>query len=163
MNITVAPRGILQIDDARIVYRNFSGAESQFNRKGDRNFSIVIPTEEIADYLTSQGWNVKVKPPRNEEDGPFMHLPVKIKFNGRGPNVWLVSGCKRVKLDEESIGIIDDIDIAKIDLDIRPYDWDVNGKTGRSAYLHSMEVVQELDRFAARFEEETIEVPFDFE
>jgi hypothetical protein len=160
MNITVAPRGILQIDDARIIYRNFSGAESQFNRKGDRNFSIVIPTEEIANDLAKQGWNIKRKPPRNEEEGPFMHLPVKIKFNDRGPNVWLVSGCKRVKLDEESVGIIDNVDIARVDLDIRPYDWDVNGKSGRTAYLHSMEVVQELDRFAARYEEE-MEVPFE--
>jgi hypothetical protein len=160
MNITFATRGILQIDNARIIYRNFSGAESQFNRKGDRNFSIVIPTEEIADDLTSQGWNVKVKPPRNEEESAFMHLPVKIKFNDRGPNVWLVSGSKRVKLDEESVGIIDNVDIARVDLDIRPYDWDVNGKSGRTAYLHSMEVVQELDRFAARYEEE-MEVPFE--
>lgn len=160
MNITFAPRGVLQIDDARIIYRNFSGVETQFNRNGKRNFSIVIPTEEIAKDLKSQGWNVKIKPPRNEEEGPRMHLPVKIKFNGRGPNVWLVSGCKRVKLDEESVGIIDNVDIARVDLDIRPYDWDVNGKSGRTAYLHSMEVVQELDRFAARYEEE-MEIPFE--
>jgi hypothetical protein len=161
MIITVAPRGILQIDDARIIFRNFSGVGSQFNREGDRNFSVVIPTTEIADDLINQGWNVKIKPAREDGDDPFMHLPVKVKFNTRGPKVWLVSGCKRVPLDEQSIGIIDDIDIARVDLDIRPYDWNVNGKSGRSAYLHSMEVVQELDRFAARFEEETIEVPFE--
>ena len=83
-----------------------------------------------------------------------MHLPVKIKFNDRGPNVYLVSGRKRVKLDEETIGLLDDIDILTVNLDIRPYDWDVNGKTGRTAYLQSMEVVQVLDRFAERFAEE---------
>ena len=43
MKITFAPRGILQVDDARIVYRNFTGAATQFNREGDRNFSLVIP------------------------------------------------------------------------------------------------------------------------
>ena len=31
MHITFAPRGILQIDDARIIYRNFSGVGAQFN------------------------------------------------------------------------------------------------------------------------------------
>ena len=53
MNITFAPRGILQIDDARIIYRNFSGAASKFNREGDRNFAVIIPTEEQANALIS--------------------------------------------------------------------------------------------------------------
>ena len=154
MNITVAPKGILQIDDARIVYRNFSGVGSKFNREGDRNFSVVIPDPNVADELNKDGWNVKIRPPRDEDDSPFMHLPVKVKFNDRGPNVYLVSGSNQVKLDEDSISCLDDIDISHVDLDVRPYDWEVNGKIGRSAYLHSMRVTQEVDRFARRFAEE---------
>lgn len=148
MNITYAPRGILQMDDARIVYRNFSGEGSKFNREGDRNFSVVIDDQEIADSLIENGWNVKIKPPRDEDEMPFMHLPVKVKFNDRGPNVYLQSNGRRVQLDEESISCLDDVDILGVDLDIRPYDWEVNGKTGRTAYLHSMCVTQEVDRFA---------------
>lgn len=153
MELTFAPRGILQIDDARIVYRNFRGEASKYNREGDRNFALVIPNEEIADALTQEGWNVKVKPPRDEDDQPFMFLPVKIKFNDRGPSVYLVTGDRHNKLDEESIGLLDDIDIASASMDVRPYDWEVNGKTGRAAYLQSLEVIQEIDRFAARFVE----------
>ena len=89
MNITFAPRGILQIDVARIIYRNFSGAASKFNREGDRNFAVIIPTEEQANALINEGWNVKIKPPREDGDMPFMYLPVKIKFSDRGPNVYL--------------------------------------------------------------------------
>lgn len=150
MNVTIAPRGILQIDEARIVYRNFSGAASKFNREGDRNFAVVIPDQEIADELTNEGWNVKIKPPRDEDDSPFMYLPVKVKFNDRGPMVYLKSGDNTVVLDEESVSILDDIDITNVDLDIRPYDWEVNGKTGRTAYLQSIHVTQEVDRFASR-------------
>ena len=154
MKITFAPRNNLQIDDARIIYRNFAGEASQFNRAGDRNFSVLIEDEQIANELRDHGWNVKIKQAREEGDTPFMHLPVKVKFNDRGPSVYLVSGSNRVKLDEETIGMLDTIDILGVDLDIRPFDWEVNGKAGRAAYLQSICVTQDIDRFAQRFEED---------
>lgn len=152
MNITFAPKGILQIDDARIVYRNFSGIGSKYNREGDRNFAVVIDDQEAADALLDEGWNVKIKQPRDDDEDPFMYLPVKVKFNDRGPNVYLKSGTRQVRLDEESISCLDDIDIIGVDLDVRPYDWEVNGKTGRTAYLQSIRVTQDLDRFATEEE-----------
>lgn len=154
MDITFAPKDILQIDDAKIIFRNFTGEASKFNREGDRNFAVIIEDEEVANALARDGWNVKIKPPRDEDDDPFMYLSVKVKFNDYGPHVYLESNGRTTKLTEEMVSIIDDIDIATVDLDIRPYDWEVNGKEGRSAYLQSMRVVQNLDRFAARFAEE---------
>lgn len=154
MELTFAPKGILQIDDARIIYRNFRGEGGKFNREGDRNFAVVIPKQELADELCNRGWNVKIKPPKDEEDSPFMYLPVKVKFNDRGPQVYLRTGDRVNRLDEETISILDDINILSVDLDICPYDWDVNGKSGRTAYLQSIEVIQEIDRFAARYAEE---------
>lgn len=151
MNITFAPRGVLLIDDARIVYRNFSGAPSKFNREGDRNFSLVIPDVELAERLQADGWNVKIKPPLEEGDNYFCTLAVKVKFNDHGPKVYLRTGKNMVTLTEETVGCLDHIDIAAIDMDLRPYDWCVNGKEGRSAYLQSMCVTQETDRFADRF------------
>lgn len=154
MELTFAPRGILQIDDARIIYRNFRGEGSKFNREGDKNFALVIPDQDMADALVREGWNVKIKPPRDEEDEPFMFLPVKVKFNDRGPQVYLKTGDRVNRLDEESIAMLDDIDILSVNMDLRPYNWEVNGKTGRTAYLQSIEVIQEIDRFAARYAEE---------
>lgn len=151
MNITFAPRGILQIDDARIIHRNFAGVGSKFNREGDRNFSLVIEDQDIADKLIEEGWNVKIKEPREEGDVPFMFLPVKVKFNDRGPSVYLKSGPTNcVRLDEDTIDCLDNVDILSVDLDIRPYDWEVNGEVGRTAYLQSIYVTQEVDRFAER-------------
>lgn len=159
MNITFAPRGILQIDDARIIFRNFAGAASKFNRAGERNFALVIDDETIADELIKEGWNVKIKPGRDEDEAPFMYLPVKVKFNDRGPAVYLVTGGKRNRLDEESVACLDDVDIFSVDMDIRPYDWVIqegtpDEKSGRTAYLQSICVTQEIDRFAARFADE---------
>lgn len=154
MELTFAPRGILQIDDAKIMFRNFRGEGDKFNREGDRNFVLIIPTEEIADALSKEGWNVKIKDSREEGDTPFMYLPVKVKFNDRGPKVYLRTGDKVNRLDEESVSILDDVDILSVNMDIRPYDWEVNGKTGRTAYLQSIEVIQEVDRFATKYAEE---------
>ena len=155
MNVNFGPKGMLMIDDARIVYRNFAGAGNKFNREGDRNFAVVIPDEDIADKLINLGWNVRIKPPREDGDSPFMYLPVKVKFNEySAPTAYLQTGKRMNRLDEESIRCIDDIDILSVDLDIRPYDWEMNGKTGRSAYLQSIKVTQRVDRFAERYENE---------
>ena len=153
MNICFAPKGILQIDDARIIFKNFEGRGDKFNREGDRNFSLLIEDENTANALIKEGWNVKIKPGREEGDDPFMRLPVKVKFTDYGPNVYLVTGNRRNELDEESIGCLDNIEIESVDMDLRPYDWEVNGRTSRTAYLQSMEVVQRIDRFAARYSE----------
>lgn len=159
MHVTFAPNGILQIDDARIIFRNFEGRGSRFAREGDRDFSVVIPDEEIKEALLADmnefgcPWNVKIKAPRDEDESPLMHLKVKVKFNDRGPNVYLDTGDNRVRLDEESIGMLDHIDIRSVDMDIRPYDDEFNGRAFRSAYLQSMCVHQDLtrDRFARPF------------
>ena len=154
MHITFAPRGILQIDDARIIYRNFSGVGGKFNREGDRNFAVVIPDQEAADALIKEGWNVKIKPPREDGDSPFMYLPIKVKFNERGPACYLVTGTRMNRLDEHTVSCLDDVDISRVDMDVRPYDWNVNGKDGRTAYLQSIKVTQQIDRFAAEQEDE---------
>ena len=160
MEIIFAPRDILQINNARIVYKNFSGKPSAFNREGDRNFSLVIPNIEIADALKDKGWNIKIKSPREEGDEPFITMPVKIKFNDRGPRVYLETGNNLVRLDEESICCLDNVDIVKVDMDIGPYDWEINGKTGRTAYLQAIKVTQEVDRFCQQYAEE--EYPEEF-
>lgn len=151
MHVTFAPKGYIQIDDARIIYRNFAGTGSKYNREGDRNFAVLIQDQEIADALIDAGWNVKIKPPREEGDSPFMYLPVKVKFSDYGPTAYLASGRNMVKLDEESIRCLDEVDIFSVDMDLRPYDWEVNGREGRTAYLHSIKVTQNLDRFAAEY------------
>lgn len=154
MKIDFGPRGILRIDDARVIHRNFSGAPSKFNREGDRNFSVVIDNQQDADELSSIGWNIKCKPPREEDDEPFFYLPVKIKFSDRGPDIYLESGKKVNQLYEDNINILDNIDIAEVDLDIRPYRWEVNGKNGTTAYLQSIRVVQNVNRFAERYSDQ---------
>lgn len=156
MEINIRKDGILEIENARIIYRNFAGEGSKFNREGDRNFAVIIPNEDIKDELIENGWNVKIKEPREgyEDEGVFMFLPVKVKFNSRGPGAYVVSGDSVRRLSEDTIGMLDEIDILSVDMDLRPYDWEVNGKTGRTAYLQVINVTQNVDRFGARYADE---------
>lgn len=160
MNLEFAGRNILQIRDARITHRNFEGRGDKYNREGDRNFSLIIPDQEIAEALQNDvnrygvGWNVKIRDPREEGGDPFMFLKVKVKFNDRGPVVYLNTNGRVTKLDEEAIACLDYMDISHIDLNIRPYDDEMRGVPYRSAYLQSMEVFQNIDSIAARYAEE---------
>lgn len=153
-------KGFVEIEDARLIFKNFSGEASKYNRAGDRNFCISIPNREIADSLVNDknedgvGWNVKISEPRSADEDPLMFLKVKINFNSQGPDVFLITNGKRVRLDEESISCLDHVEIAYVDVAIRPYDGEMNGKPFRSAYLRSLYVTQNVDRFAARYAEE---------
>ena len=160
MELNFGPRGILQIDDARIIFRNFSGRADKYNREGDRNFALIIPNQDIADALMNDknefgvAWKVKIKEPREEGDAPFMYLPVNVKFNDRGPKVVLISGNKQTPLNEDTVSNLDDIDISCVDMDIRPYDGESTYGPFRSAYLDKMYVIQEIDRLGRKYGQE---------
>ena len=114
------------------------------------NFYVVIETEEQADELTRRGWNVNVKPPKEEGRAPLMLLKVKLAFNSWGPDIDLVTGNAVNRLDAETVKRLDRIQLDSVDLDIRAYDWEMSGKTGRSAWLNSLEAHQKVNRFEAR-------------
>lgn len=154
MKVTFAENGLAMIDDARIRWRNFAGRAEQYNDAGKRNFTLVIPDMDIANEFLKRGWGVKINPPREEGELPFIKLKVNVRYGGRrDPEVFLYSGGNKTKLTEDTVRLLDDIDIERINLDIRPHDWSGTGE-GCSAYLESIEVFQNLSRFAARFAEE---------
>lgn len=153
-NPNINSNNLLQIDDAHITFKNFEGRGDQYNREGDRNFSVIIDDPEIAEALQRDGWNVKIKAPREEGDLPRMTLKVKVKFNSRGPKIYLLSNGKQTLLSEDNVSCLDYADIISCDMDIRAYDWENNGKTGRTAYLNALRVRQNVDRFAMDFAEE---------
>ncbi len=156
----MAPKkaGNVIIKDTRILFRNFSGSPGKYNARGDRNFSVCLP-DELAKELEKDGWNVRWLRPRNEEEEPQAILPVKVRFGGTGRpvRVMLITSRGKTILGEDVVSLVDWAVITNVDLNIRPYHYDVNGKQGISAYLQDIYVTIQEDELELRY----ADVPLD--
>lgn len=152
----------LMIENAKIIFRNFSGKETQFNRAGDRNFCLVIEDYDTAMRLKADGWNVKQLKPRDEDDEPTHYIQVTVRYTNIPPSIYMIANGRKTLLDEETVESLDYADIANVDVIVNPSRWEVNGKSGIKAYAKTMYVTIEEDAFASKYAEEEApeECPF---
>lgn len=146
----------IKIEDAHILFRNFSGRESKYNRAGQRNFCVYIDDPDLVQRLIDDGWNIRVREPRDDSESPRHYIQVAVRFDNIPPTVYMVTKRKKVKLDEESIDALDFAEIRNIDLIIHPHNWIIqegtkNEKSGVKAYLRTMYVVIDEDEFAEKY------------
>lgn len=143
----------IDIENAKIIYRNFSGEGSKYNREGDRNFCVIIEDKELAAHLAEEGWNIRVRAPRDEDDEPMHYLQVKVSFNNIPPKVFLRTKKATVRLDEETVGQLDHVEFENVDVSIKPYNYKVAGREGVSAYLKEMIVTIVESPFAHKYDD----------
>lgn len=147
--------GSLSVEGAKILWTNFAGRPTDYNPNGGkRTFNLVL-NKETADTLISEGWNVRTIQPRNEDDDPFYVTEVTVKFGQFPPKVYLVDGVshRMHSLDEDTIGQLDNIDIANVDVMVRPYNHGVSNSRGTTVkgYVKSLYVTMDNSDFNGKY------------
>ena len=155
----------INFEGVSIMYPNFNGDPTPYNPNGGkRTFSIRINDLQTGQDLMDAGWNVKSVLNHDEGDEiAFFTLPVEVKYNENyrrlNPTVYQVTSHNKVKLDQDTVGILDNVDIREADLIVRAYEWEVGDRSGIKAYLQTGYFVIEEDQFARKYEFDD-EVPF---
>jgi len=171
-------RNMLEIENAIIIFKNFSGREKTIikggrqvivNEAGKMNFNVVLdPTKsniywngdvvtnpDFGQELAELGFNIIIKAPRNEEDTTEYRLPVSLGYNGGiSPELYLVTDHKKVLMDADSVACLDNADIIKADLVInngRPYEAK-DGKMMVKAWCNKGYFTIAQDRFSANYD-----------
>lgn len=142
--------GTLIMENARIVFRNFAGVEGMYNREGDRNFCVLLD-EDTAQDMIADGWNVKRLKPREDAEVGTAYIQVSVGFKGRPPRMVMITSKGRIELGEEECVLLDWADMERVDLIVRPYHWNVNGRTGVKAYLKSIFVTIHEDYLELKY------------
>lgn len=138
------------VEHADIRWLNFSGREGKFNPAGKRNFALFMD-EEMAKKLTEDGWNVRSRIFEDVDRPTEYYISVEVNYDYyRPPRVTLIQGKKGIILDEANVGILDTVAIQNADVVIRPRYWEVNGKSGIKAYLHTLRIEAEEEYFAEK-------------
>lgn len=158
-------RDRINIENAELMFRNFSGKQTQYNNEGNRNFCVRLD-QDTAEKLAADGWNIRYLKARDvtEDDQPYMQ--VSVSYRNQPPSIYLFSDGVKTLLDEDSVGMLDWADILNVDLVINPYNWEVNGKRGVKAYVKTMYVTIDADPFASKYNQRPLadapddEVPF---
>lgn len=125
------------IEDCRIAFRNFAGNEDKFNPAGSRNFALLLD-EKQAEDMEALGWSVKYLKPRDDDPVGQAFLKVKLSFDKKPPKILLVTTRGKTYLDQDSVNSLDWVDIEQADITLNPYEWNVNGATGVTAYVKTL-------------------------
>jgi len=140
----------ISIEDAKLLFKNFSGKEGKFNPPGKRNFCVEL-TPEIAEELKADGWNVKKAISKYEGSDDLLYLPIAVAFGNYPPKIILITSHGKTKLTEEDVNTLDWADIETADVLINPYQYEVNGTKGIKAYLKALYVTIKEDEFESKY------------
>lgn len=138
------------ISDTKFIFRtNFAGDPAKDKYKSNtRRGNLIIPDEAQALELADSGYNVKQTNPREgEEEGftPTYFVPIIIGYSHprKRPKVYLVTNGVPTELDEDTVGMIDDVYVTNVNATLNPrYNPDRDSWT---LYVSQLYVEQDVD------------------
>ena len=136
---------IENLQNRNIIWRNFAGNKGDYNKNGDRKFTIVIDDPENAKKLADHGWNIKTRLPKNsnDPDDAFYTLEVRIRFDLQflRTDITQYTRAGKVRVNPDNIGNFDFAEFDRADIVLRPYIYQKNGGgTGIAAQVEEMNV-----------------------
>ncbi len=140
----------VSVENAQIIFRNFTGEPTKFNKDGGKKTFSLKLDEDFANKLREDGWNVKTWEPENSDEVVY-HLPVEVSYNLYPPKIFMISGNKKTLLAEETVAALQYAEFENVDLIIRPYCWEVNGKSGVKAYVKTLYATIVEDEFEKKY------------
>ncbi len=156
-------RKTFMVEDATLHWPNFSGIEkAPYNPAGVRTFCVDLDPS-VVEQMIEDGWNVKFHNLRGEDDTytrggnsePDLDRPfiqVRARYDkGRKPRVVMITSTARTNLTEDTIEILDTVDIETCDLIVNGSYYEMNGKSGLKAYLQSMFVTIREDALELKY------------
>lgn len=137
----------VEVENAQMIWTNFSGREGRYNPAGRRNFNIVLNAED-AEKLKQAGFNVKYHEPREEGVDPIYTLKINVNFGSYNPpEVYMKNSHGNVLLDENGVSILDGADILETWLCFNPHVYE----DSVTAYLNKLLVTVRESDYESKF------------
>lgn len=145
----------IYIENGQIVFKNFAGAARQFNHEGDRNFCVFIDDPEAAERMREDGWNVKIRAPREEGEEPRNYIKVNVSYRYQTPDITVISGRNKIAYSEDMISALDQADIMSCDLTIQASvrEDEDTGETKISGYLREAYFTLRESHWASKYDD----------
>ena len=139
----------LVVENAHLIFRNFSGKEDRYNAAGQRNFCLIIDPAS-ADAMKAQGWNVKFLKPKDPDDVPTPYIKVNVSYKVSAPKIYIISGAngQKTPVSENNVGQLDTAEIMTADCEISASEWEPGKFSG---YLKTLYITIRPDPFAAKY------------
>lgn len=160
---------ITAFEGVRLIFKNFKGERSKYNKEGARSFHMAID-HELAAELVELGYNVKYPKPNPDIDPeqdtrlPRLEVTVSSEHDFIKPNVriFMVDGDNVTRIpnnDLTQIDMLDTMALGECDIQVNPYRWVMDEGTefeqsGIKCYLSNAYITidnRHVDAFASKY------------